>query len=149
MNPEARREGLIVEQIGKALVVYDVDREQAHSLNPTAALVWQHCDGAHSVQDLAHLVQNRLDVLPSTELVEMTLSKLEKAHLLSCPVRLDNAVSRREVLNSLGTRATVAVAMLPVIMTMIAPEPALAQSRPSGILPEPRPRRPPRPRPAR
>ena len=137
MNPEARCEGLIVEHIGKALVVYDLDWKQAHSLNPMAALVWQHCDGTRSVQDLAYLVQNRFDVLPSTQLVEMTLSHLEKVHLLSRPVPLDNVVSRREVLKSLGTRATVAVSMLPVIMTMIAPEPALAQSGPHGRPPGP------------
>ena len=145
MNPEARCEGLIVEHIGKALVVYDLDWKQAHSLNPMAALVWQHCDGTRSVQDLAYLVQNRFDVPQSTQLVEMTLSHLEKVHLLSRPVPLDNVASRREVLKSLGTRATVAVSMLPVIMTMIAPEPALAQSGPHGRPPGPPHGRPPGP----
>jgi hypothetical protein len=86
--------------------------------------VWQHCDGVHSVRDLALLAQDQLGASPSTELVEMTLSTLEKAHLLSQPVPLRHRLNRREVLKSLG----VAAAVLPAITTIIAPEPALAQS---------------------
>ncbi len=46
MNPLARQDdGLLVEELGEDVVVYDLDRDQVHVLNPVAALVWKSSDG--------------------------------------------------------------------------------------------------------
>ena len=40
-----------VEQLGSELCIYNWQRKEVHALNPTAARVWQQCDGQTS---LAH-----------------------------------------------------------------------------------------------
>src|SRR5262245_61642665 len=40
MNPEARRDGLLTEEVADELVVYDQDTNLAHRLNRSSALVW-------------------------------------------------------------------------------------------------------------
>ena len=49
--PLARRERLLVEELPDEVLVYDLDREKAHCLNRTAALIWNHCDGRTTVED--------------------------------------------------------------------------------------------------
>ncbi len=56
MQPQARQDKLLVQEVGDELVVYDQKRHVAHSLNRTAALVWQNCDGQRTVADLAALL---------------------------------------------------------------------------------------------
>ena len=54
-NPKARQNDLVVQEVFDELVIYDLERNQVHSLNPTAALVWQQCDGQTSPAQLADL----------------------------------------------------------------------------------------------
>ncbi|MEJ7826475.1 MAG: PqqD family peptide modification chaperone, partial [Solirubrobacteraceae bacterium] len=46
--PLARSEGLVVEELGDEILVYDLDVKNAHCLSPTAARVWRLCDGGTS-----------------------------------------------------------------------------------------------------
>ena len=41
--PRVRTERLLVQDVLDEIVVYDLDRNKAHSLNPTAAAVWTEC----------------------------------------------------------------------------------------------------------
>src|SRR5437764_11683872 len=72
-----------VEQLGDELCIYDWQRKEVHALNPTAARVWQQCDGQTSPEQIAATLQAELNVPNAEELVWLTLSKLEKAHLLA------------------------------------------------------------------
>ena len=56
MELNARRENLIVKDLGGEVVVYDEATSEAHELNRSAALVWRHCDGQNSVADLARIL---------------------------------------------------------------------------------------------
>src|SRR2546423_15689116 len=42
--PRARDARLVIQELPDELLVYDLERHRAHSLNRTAALVWRHCD---------------------------------------------------------------------------------------------------------
>jgi hypothetical protein len=60
MNPRARRNGLLSEQLDDEWIVYDPERDRGHCLNRTAALVWQHADGERTVGDLAAMLRTRI-----------------------------------------------------------------------------------------
>ena len=62
MKPRARTEGLVVRELPDELLVYDLERHRAHCLNPTAALVFKHCDGRRSVAQIARILRRELDV---------------------------------------------------------------------------------------
>ena len=57
MLPCRREKDLIVRQLSDETLVYDLKRDKAHCLNPTAAAVWRHCDGRTSVSQLAALLR--------------------------------------------------------------------------------------------
>ncbi len=39
--PHGRKDGLVVKELGNETLVYDLERDEAHCLNQTAALVWK------------------------------------------------------------------------------------------------------------
>ncbi len=41
-----------VETLGEEVCLYDWQRKEVHALNPTAALVWQQCDGQTSPEQI-------------------------------------------------------------------------------------------------
>jgi hypothetical protein len=44
-KPEARKDGLVIQDLPEEILVYDLNTNKAHCLNQTAAYVWQACDG--------------------------------------------------------------------------------------------------------
>src|SRR5688572_28712357 len=111
MLPQARRENLLVHELEGELVVYDRERHRATCLNPTAALVWRHCDGRRTVGDLATLLHEALNAPADENLVWLALDRLEQAHLLdgrlARPAALADA-SRRALLRKVGRTAALA-----------------------------------------
>jgi hypothetical protein len=53
MIPKARQEGLVLQEVGDEVVVYDKESHRFHSLDPSTALVWRHCDGQTSIPAIA------------------------------------------------------------------------------------------------
>ena len=126
--PHARRDALVIQPVGDETIVYDEQRNQAHRLNRTAALVWRHCDGKRTVAGLASLLE---EVGPNAEdLVRLALDRLEKAHLLEGKrVRPASAafLTRRDVLRKAALAGGLTL-LLPVVQTIVAPTPAMAMS---------------------
>jgi hypothetical protein len=130
MNPTARQDQLLVQKIADELVVCDVERNQAHRLNPTAALVWRHCDGQNTIADLAVLLQKEADPQANEDLVWMTLDQLSTRHLLVEPIIRtpeQSRVSRRRAMQKIGTTGVLSL-ILPVVITLALPTPAQASS---------------------
>ena len=48
VKPLARKEGLVIQELPVEVLVYDLDRDKAHCLNETAAMVWRKCNGCSS-----------------------------------------------------------------------------------------------------
>jgi hypothetical protein len=118
-----------VETLDKELSVYDWQRSQMHSLNPTAAAVWRMCDGKTSPDQMAAQLSDKLtaelDETQAEALVWKSLEALGKAHLLEGEVvkpAAHESMTRRKFVQ-LG-----AAVALPVIVSMVAPYPAAAQS---------------------
>src|SRR4051812_9076998 len=80
--PRARAEGLLVREMPDGeLMIYDTERHQGHSLNRMAALVWRHCAGQTSVEEMAAALRQQ-DLPASEDVVWLALDRLERAHLL-------------------------------------------------------------------
>ena len=116
-----------VETLDGELCIYDWQRKQVHNLNPTAARVWELCDGRTTPQEMAAQLHGDLTPAQAEELVWLSLKRLEGAYLLENKVVQPagrNVLTRREMLKGLG----VAAMMLPVVTSIVAPGPAAAQS---------------------
>jgi hypothetical protein len=125
LHPRARQSDILVEQVGEETILYNGERHEAHSLNRSASLVWQHSDGEHSVPQLAELLGTELGIEPDDSLVEYALDRLANAHLLESEPT--ESVSRRDAVRRL-TLAGAAVVGLPIVLSMVAPTEAMAAS---------------------
>ena len=122
--PVARKEDLIVQEMGYETIVYDKSRNRAHSLNRTVALVWRHCDGTHRVEEACRALEEEHGAPVGHEVVWLALRQLDKNHLLAERLAVPNGMSgmsRRDII-----RLGVGVAVLPVIASITAPVPASA-----------------------
>ena len=116
-----------VEQLGDELCIYDWQRKQVHALNPTAARVWQRCDGQTSAAQIAAALLADMPPAHAEELVWMTLGQLAKAHLLEGELAKPAAfkgLTRRQFLKKVG----MAAALLPAVYSIVAPAAVAAQS---------------------
>lgn len=123
--PCLRTQGLVIHDLPDEVLVYDRERDMAHCLNQTAALVWRACDGQLAPNEIARKLTVDLETAISEDLVLLALAQLEAFHLLT-PTQCQRpypALSRRQMVRSLGVAAAVA---LPVITSIVAPTPAQA-----------------------
>jgi hypothetical protein len=130
--PLARTDALVVKELQGEVLVYDLKRDKAHCLNPTAAAVWKRCDGKLQVGEMARLLESEFSAPVDVEVVRLALRQLDKFHLLEergiiMPAR--HGLSRREVVRRIG----VAAILLPTIISISAPmAQAQASCRPGG-----------------
>ena len=114
------------EQLGDEASVYDWSCAQVHALNPTAARVWQLCDGATSRDAIAATLRVEMGIPEAEAVVDLALTQFARAHLLELPPesRADRPAPTRRWLLGRG----LAAAMLPAIYSIVAPSPVEAQS---------------------
>jgi hypothetical protein len=124
-RPVARTQDLVVQAVGDQLLVYDLARHLAHSLNGVAAAVWRRCDGTRTVAELTTALGAAGPPLPAAA-VRYALAELGRARLLTAPVG-PAGVTRRDLLRRLGPAAAV-----PLVLSLAAPTPATAQSPPES-----------------
>ncbi len=130
--PKARTAGLLVTRMDSGeTVVYDRSRDKVHCLNPTVALIWAACDGATPVAKVAADLHLRHGLPLDESVVALGLQELQRAQLLEGE-REWAGVSRRQVLTRVSMGAA-AAALLPVVVSVVAPTPAEAGTGlPSG-----------------
>jgi hypothetical protein len=120
--PHSRTDKLVIRELGDETLVYDIERDEAHCLNHTAALVWKQCDGKTTALQAARSLQSKLHLSVNTDLVWLAVKQLKSFHLVESDAV--PSVSRR---NLVLKYAPLALA-LPVIMSISAPTPAFAAS---------------------
>ena len=124
LMPKARKDRLIIKELPDETLVYDLDTDKAHCLNRTASLVWKHCDGQTSIEQLLELLQMQLGTSDSS-VIWLALNQLRTANLLdNQPSEAFTYVNRREVMRKVGGMAIA----LPAIAAMIVPVAAQAVS---------------------
>src|SRR6266496_1628087 len=119
---------------GDGLHVFDHQQQQAYALNTTSALVWQHCDGQTTPEQLMELLRQNFNVprVQAEELTWLALDELGKANLLEAEVArprpLSSKLTRRQMLTTFAT-AGVALAVVPMVALVTTP--ARAQALPA------------------
>ena len=128
IKPIARKDDLVIQEVGEEILVYDLRTNKAICLNQTSALVWQNCDGKKDAMEIAKKIEKELGSNVSEDFVWFAVNQLEKENLLiENKNKFDkfNGLSRREVIKKIGLSSMVA---LPVVATLVAPSAAMAQS---------------------
>lgn len=121
--PRSRTENLVIRELDDETLVYDTERDEAHCLNHTAALVWAQCDGKTTAAQAANALESKLDASVDTDLVWLAVKQLQRFHLVESSAK-SLTVSRR----ALVLKYAPAALALPVIMSISAPTPAGATS---------------------
>jgi hypothetical protein len=124
-KPQARSEGLVIQELSDEVLVYDLERDKAHCLNQTAAIVWKNCDGKNSVSDLAQILSKESGLHADEDVVWLALNQLGKARLMPERRAIPNdnkKLSRRDVMRKVGLATIVA---LPLVTSILVPTAAL------------------------
>ena len=129
MYPQARREGVLLQEIDGEIIAYNTANEQIYLLNPTTALVFEHLDGATNPEALTSVMVERLGLPADTGLVALALQELRQAGLLeeAAAQPQQTVVTRREVMKRLSLTGAM-LALMPVVQSVVVPTPAMAQS---------------------
>ena len=117
--PQARTDNLVIRELDDETLVYDMERDQAHCLNQTAALVWKECDGKTTATEAARKLKKDLDAPIDADLIWLAVKQLQRFHLVDVSGKLPS-VSRRDLVLKYAPAALA----LPVIMSISAPTPA-------------------------
>jgi hypothetical protein len=141
MIPVARKENLVIQEFEDELIIADNNGNSAHCLSPIAARVWEYCDGYNTIDDIANLVEDDLDIpldrdVDMRGLIWITLEELQRYGLikeylnkpLNQPIS-DANLSRRKMLKRLSIAGGFAAGtMFPAVRSMMMPEPAMSAS---------------------
>jgi hypothetical protein len=120
--PLARNEDLVVQNLGKEILIYDLKTNKALNLNETSAAVYNGCDGKTSFGE----VRDKYGF--SDEIIFLALEDLKRENLIADGtsfVSPFSGMSRREVIKKIGLASMIA---LPIISAVVAPTSASAQS---------------------
>jgi hypothetical protein len=132
--PLARTDDLVMTEFESEVFLYDLGRHRAFTLNPTAALIWRHCDGTTPVHQLAQLRLTAATPPLGAAVVWLTLRQLERLHLLAPSAGLPAAAPRYSRLQLLRAGVVSGAALLPVVSMVTAPHAANAASSCAGQL---------------
>lgn len=126
--PNARRDDLVTQEIADEVMIYDLRSHQVHCLNASAAAIWQACDGSISVDSISEKAVEKFGFQFDADTVRNALGRLQECNLLEDALpalATEVSMSRRDLIKKIGGGAVV---MLPLITTIVAPTPAMAQS---------------------
>ena len=112
--PLARKDELVVEEVGDEVLVYDQRVHRAHCLSTDAARVWRECDGRDTPARLAE----RLSLDEAT--VARALDELAGCDLLADSPQQATGSTRREVAVRFA-KVGAAAASVPLIVSVAAP----------------------------
>lgn len=76
---------LIAKQMDSETVLFDPESGAVHTLNPTAWLIWQLCDGRHSLEDMAEVVRRDFSAGEGADVsddIRRTIERFRKEGLL-------------------------------------------------------------------
>jgi hypothetical protein len=125
--PEARAESVIAEEVDGEVLIYDVERDEAHCLGDTAALVWKHCDGRTSVASLAKLLPDHVGDGSRERLVVDAIEQLSERNLLAKPVAVPangDGRSRRDFIVRVGGAGAAAAVGGSLITSIVVAPPS-------------------------
>jgi len=126
--PLSRTSDLVIQTSGDEILVYDLESNKAFCLNEASAIVWNLCNGSHSVTEISAEMSKRMKSVIDEDFVLLALDQLNKDGLLEEGIELNNrfaGFSRREIIRRVGFASAIA---LPLVSSVVAPEVLMAQS---------------------
>lgn len=128
MKPVSRKQNIVVQEIEKKLLVYDLRTNQAYCLNETSAMIFQLCDGTKSVAEISHTMSKNLKTPVLEDRIWLALDSFKKEKLLEENQRFSidfYGLTRRQVIKKIGLASMIA---LPIVSSVVAPSAVLALS---------------------
>ncbi len=130
-RPRARSTGLVVRELDREILVFDRQQDKAFCLNEIAGQVWQLSDGRTSVAYMVHLIRDSNGAAVNENTVNAAIKQLDKDGLLdNAADRVDDVMSRRDLMRRTGVAAAVA---LPMITAISLPTTGFAWSSPPPV----------------
>jgi fructose-1,6-bisphosphatase len=83
-----RKPDITVKEIGDETFLYSAAEEAIHILNPTAQLIWELCDGEHTVADIEQAIRENFSVPDKHNVaadIQQTLDVFAEKALLQHP----------------------------------------------------------------
>ena len=118
--PKARTGGIIENDLGNELMIYDLRIDKAYNLNETSKIVYLACNGQTSFDELKSKYKF------TDDLIHLALAELKANNLLENYESTHFAgLSRREAVKRVGLASVIA---LPLISSLSAPTSAQAAS---------------------
>jgi hypothetical protein len=127
-------EGLLIERPAGEMLVLKPSTNEAHALNETAATVFDLCDGTTSPAEMAAEVTRRTGLPADESIVQLALTELSDAGLIVLDESGGLALPRRALIRKLALPVA-AIALLPVVETILMPTVASGQSGPPPLGP--------------
>lgn len=124
-----RVEGLLIERVDGEVLVIKESTHEAHALNETAAIVFDLCDGSMSRTAMAAEVARRTGLPADESVVDLALTDLVEAGLVELADDVLPSITRRSLIRRLALPAA-AMAMLPIVETVLVPSRASGASVP-------------------
>ena len=128
-GPVSLKNNVIVQELEKELLLYDLTSDKAFCLNETASIIWNLCDGQNTIEDIRRETSLQLKTQITEEMIWLALDKFRSEQLLSNyrEIKVDfKGLSRRQAIKKAGLAT---IAALPLISTIIFPVAAEAQSQ--------------------
>ncbi len=80
-----RKPDIMANDLGEQMALYSVEGKAVHVLNPTAKLIWDLCDGEHSLEDIEAAIRSSFAVPEGHDVqaaVRRTVHELSEKGLL-------------------------------------------------------------------
>jgi hypothetical protein len=118
--PKNRNKNIVVQELENETLIYDFATDKAYCLNETLTVVYNHCDGVTSVDELKRRYKF------TDDLIFLALDELQNNKLIEGEKSTHFAgMNRREVIRKVGLGTMLS---LPVITGLVAPRAASAAS---------------------
>jgi hypothetical protein len=126
--PCARQTRIVRRDLDGEILIYDLDADRAHSLNPTAAAIWSLCDGKRAPAEIARLISLGVGAQVDEQTVWDALHQLAEKNLLAeTGIRAGvSPITRRQLVRRAGL-VTAAIAV-PAVTSIVVPTAAQAAS---------------------
>jgi len=85
LKPKKKQKGVIIQDIGKEVVLRNVDEKTIHVLNTTARIIWELCDGEHTIWDMERQLRETFSIPDDTNIrndIVNTLNALTEKGML-------------------------------------------------------------------
>jgi len=80
-----KKNNILFKPLDDGAILFDPTAETIHTLNPSAAFIWLHCDGENSIEDIVYQIKQNFTEFKQSpaEAVFYTINTFQSLHLLS------------------------------------------------------------------